>query len=299
VGEVRRVVLDPTRVEPGSTLRPIAQFLVERGGVVLASAVLGRAEIFERAPLEYAVARLRWSGGPVAAVGAVRAVVAAAVRAAPPGPAVYLPVNGAVSPDHAACRGVAEACGLVLFQEKEGFWWADTGQVLPEPAGLRLESMPRIGRAAFVTVIGRCLAQTLDRTDAVVFGRQGPEGWAGAFLDHRAAGDDAGSWLFAQTAGGDPVGFVGLAQRVGEPGVGTIVLVGVVPEHRGNGHVDQLLAAAYRAARARGFAAVLAHVDVDNHPMMAAMRRSGADPDAHPWHKWLYTTQPPGPAHRP
>jgi hypothetical protein len=34
--------------------------------------------------------------------------------------------------------------------------------------------MSRIGRAAFVPVIGRCLAQTLDRTDALVFGRHRP-----------------------------------------------------------------------------------------------------------------------------
>jgi hypothetical protein len=29
-------------------------------------------------------------------------------------------------------------------------------------------------------------------------------------------------------------------------------------------------------------------LDRTDVPMMAAMRRSGADPDAHPWHKWLY-----------
>lgn len=69
-----------------------------------------------------------------------------------------------------------------------------------------------------------------------------------------------------------------------------IVLIGVLPEQRGHGYVDQLLLAAYRAARMRGFAAVLSLVDVDNHPMMAAMYRSGADPNVHPWHKWLYTT---------
>ncbi|HEU0237718.1 MAG TPA: hypothetical protein VFR11_00340 [Micromonosporaceae bacterium] len=54
--------------------------------------------------------------------------------------------------------------------------------------------------------------------------------------------------------------------------------------------MDELLLAAYRAARARGFVAVLSLVDVNNRPMMAAMYRSGADPNADPWHKWLYTT---------
>lgn len=268
-------------------MRPIARFVVEREGVEQASVVLGRAEIFEREPPEYAVARLAWAAG---GLDAARAAVTAAVDSAAPGAAVYLPVNAEASPDHAAACGVAEACGFGLFQEKEGFWWADTGQPLPEPASLRLEPMSRIGPAAFVPVMARCLAQTLDRTDAVVFGRHRPQQWVTTFLDHRAPAAEAQSWLYAETTDGVPVGFVGLAQRVGDPEVGTIAHIGVLPEQRGHGYVDQLLLAAYRAARVRGFTAVLSLVDVDNHPMMAAMRRSGADPDAHPWHKWLYTT---------
>jgi ribosomal protein S18 acetylase RimI-like enzyme len=109
------------------------------------------------------------------------------------------------------------------------------------------------------------------------------------FLDHHASAADARSWLYAETTGGVPTGFVGLAQREGDP-AGTIVLIGVLPEQRGHGYVDQLLPAAYRAPRARGFGTVRSLVDVDNHPMMAAMRRSGADPDADPWHSWLFTS---------
>lgn len=280
-------MLDHSRVRPGSTLRPISRFVVERDGVEQASVVLGRAEIFEREPLEYAVARLSWADG---GLGDARAVVAAAVGSAPPGIPVYLPVSAAVSADHAARRDVALACGFELFQEKEGFRWADTGQALPEPAGLRLEPMSRIGPEAFVSVLGRCVAQTLDRTDALVFGRQQPRQWATTFLNHHASAADAQSWLYAETTGGAPVGFVGLAQREGDPEVGTIVLIGVLPEQRGHRYVDRLLTAAYRAARARGFVAVRSLVDVDNHPMMAAMRRSGADPDADPWHGWLFTS---------
>jgi ribosomal protein S18 acetylase RimI-like enzyme len=267
-------------------LRPIARLVVEHDGVEQASVVFGRAEIFEREPTEFALARLSWAEG---GLDAARAAVTAAVESALPGAAVHLPVNAAVSADHAARSGVAEECGFGLFQEKEGFWWADTGQALPEPS-LRLESMSRIGRDAFVPVIGRCLVQTLDRTDALVFSRHRPQQWVTTFLDHRASAAEAQSWGYAETTGGVPVGFVGLAQRVGDPGVGTIVLIGVLPEQRGHGYVDQLLLAAYRAARVRGFAAVLSLVDVDNRPMMAAMCRSGADPNAHPWHKWLYTT---------
>lgn len=283
--ELRRVSLDPADVRPGSTLRPIARFALWRDGMERASAVLGRAEIFEREPVEYAVARVAWTDGDPAAA---RAVVTAATGAAPAGASVYLPVNAVSGPDHTERREIAQACGFELFQEKEGFWWAVDGQAAPEPAGLRLEPMSRIGREPFVPVIARCVAATLDRTDILVVGRHRPDEWAGTFLDHRATGADARSWLYAGTADGDPVGFVGLAARSGEPGIGTIVLIGVLPEQRGRRYVDQLLGAAHHAARERGFTAILSHVDVANHPMMAAMRRCGADPDGHPWHKWLY-----------
>jgi GNAT superfamily N-acetyltransferase len=235
------------------------------------------------------LARLRWVAGRL---DAARTVVVAAVTSAPQGAAVYLPINGAASADHTARRGIAEACGFALFQEKEGFWWADTGQALPEPAGLRLEPMSRIGREPFIPLLARCVGETLDRTDALVFARHRPRQWATTFLDRSASAEDTASWLYAETTDGAPVGFVGLARRDGDPGLGTIVLIGVLPEQRGRRYADQLLLAAYRAARMRGFAAILSHVDVVNHPMMAAMRRSGADPGAHPWHKWLYVRSP-------
>jgi ribosomal protein S18 acetylase RimI-like enzyme len=284
------VALDPSQVRPGSTLRPVARYLVERDGVEQASVVLGRAEIFEREPIEFALARLRWAEGEQAAA---RAVVRAAAGSAPPGVTVYLPVNAAAGTDHAAVGCVARACGFGLFQEKEAFWWADNGQPLPRPARLRLEPMSRIGREPFVPVIGRCIGQTLDRADALVFGRHQPVQWVSTFLDHHADAVDAGSWLYAEATDGLPVGFVGLVQRVADPGVGLIALIGVLPEQRGRGFVDELLQAAYHSARVRGFSAVLSLVDVENHPMVAAMYRSGADPDGHPWHKWLYTR--PGP----
>jgi hypothetical protein len=68
---IRRIELDPSQVSPGSTLRPIARF--EAGQ---ASVVLGRAEIFEREPLEYAVARLSWEGDQSAAAAVVTAAAA-------------------------------------------------------------------------------------------------------------------------------------------------------------------------------------------------------------------------------
>jgi GNAT superfamily N-acetyltransferase len=148
--------------------------------------------------------------------------------------------------------------------------------------------MSLIGQEPFVAVIGRCLTGTLDRADALVLRRYRPEEWASKFLEHRAKGADQGSWLYADTADGVPIGFAGLAGRISDPRAGTLVFIGVLPEQRGRHYIDQLIYAAYRAARTRGFTGVSSLVDVANQPMMAAMRRTGADANTDPWHKWLY-----------
>lgn len=291
---VRRELLEATAV-PGSTLRPIARFVVERDGVERASVVLGRAEIFEHAPVELALARLV---GRDDERSAAEQVVSAAVAAAP-GPAVYLPVNAETGSDPLLRREVAEACGLQLFQEKEAFVQVVVGRPLPEPVGLRLAAMSEIGAGPFLELIARCLSATVDRVDSLLVARHGAAQRAAALLADRVSGPDAGSWLYAETGDGVPVGFVGLDGRPDEPGVATLVLIGVLPEQRGRRHVDQLLAAACRAAGSRRFTSVLSLVDVENRPMMAAMRRSGADPHARAWHKWLYASAVPDRARRP
>ena len=283
--EVRRIPLDPAAATPGSTLQPMARFAAVLDGEECASVVLGRAEVFEREPPEFTVARLSWSAGLSAAADAV---VTAAVHAVPTGTEVYFAISAAVSANHVERREIAQGSGFSLFQEKEGFQWTDTGQSLPEPTGLVVRPMAEVGRELFAAVIGRCLVGTLDRTDALFFPRYRPGQWAGLFLERHAEPADEQSWLLAETPDGEPVGFVGIAGRPDDPATGTLVLVGVLPEQRGNRYVDVLLHAGYRGARARGFTKVLSFVDVANHPMTAAMHRTGNDPGAHPWHKWIY-----------
>lgn len=282
--EIERIEADAAAPAPGSTLEPIARFEARGAAGTLASVVFGRAEIFEREPPEYALARLT---GAESQPEAARAVLAAAAAQQPAGSRVYFPVSAAQK-DHAARRAIAEACGFELFQEKEGYWWADHGRPLPEDASLRLQSMARLGPEPFVPLVAACLARTLDRTDALVYGRHDPHAWVRTFLDAHAGPEDRESWFAAETADAVPIGFVGLARAEAEPQRATLVLIGVLPQHRGQRHVDRLIQAAYRSARARGFVGVLSHVDVDNRPMTAAMLRTGADAHTHPWHKWTY-----------
>jgi GNAT superfamily N-acetyltransferase len=277
--------LSPAQVRPGSTFRPQARVTVGSGPAELASAEVGTAEVFEREPPEATIARLSWTADRR---DCARIVLSAAAAQVPDRP-VYFQVSASVHPDSAERVTLAEDCGFELFGEKEGFWWGDIGQPLPASAELTFQSMSRLGRASFVPVMARCLDRTLDRTDRAMVARHGPGEWVTTFLARHALPVDEESWLLA-TSRGSVVGFVALARRDGN--VGTIAHIGVVPEARGRGYGRQLVSGALRAARAREMRGVVALVDVDNTPMMAAMLAAGASATAYGWHTWLLVRRP-------
>lgn len=66
----------------------------------------------------------------------------------------------------------------------------------------------------------------------------------------------------------------------------TIPMMGVLPEHRGRGYVDDLLAAGTAAAQRKGYVSMLDPVDTLNSPMDAAMVRGGHRRGVRPWHVW-------------
>lgn len=83
----------------------------------------------------------------------------------------------------------------------------------------------------------------------------------------------------------DAAGFVAVSDFDGS-GTATIAFIGSLPEHRGNGHVDDLMAAGTAAAQRNGFTAMLSDVDTENTPMLAAMERAGHHAGVRPWHVW-------------
>jgi ribosomal protein S18 acetylase RimI-like enzyme len=192
-------------------------------------------------------------------------------------------LNAEIHDDVDRQRGLLEASGFDLFQEKVGFAW--TPSVSPPPRGdLRLTTLAGAGRDELRRVMAATTAGTLDRNDRYYIGRCGPEPWAVEIMTALEAGEES-SWLLGYH-GADPAGFVAVGAF--DANTWTIVHIGVVPEHRGHGHVSELLAAADGVARKRGFRAGLSDVDVENAPMIAAMRRAGHRIDLRPWHVWHY-----------
>jgi ribosomal protein S18 acetylase RimI-like enzyme len=212
-------------------------------------------------------------------------------RVLPPG---HLTVDGRVNPhtgeDVAVRLALYERAGYRVFQEKEGFLWsaATTDSVDPALTRARLtfRTVDEVGEEAFAEVMSRSVAGTLDRNDVYYRDLVGPRGWGREMLGYLEP-EDRRSWLIASTPAGVTAGYVFVA-AFELPGRGTIGHIGVVPEERGNRYVDELLQAANRVARERGYSSMLSDVDVQNAPMLAAMERAGHRASATSWHSWHF-----------
>ncbi len=80
-------------------------------------------------------------------------------------------------------------------------------------------------------------------------------------------------WQVATLPGdGEPVGFV-IPAHNGHHAI--IAYLGVLPAHRGNGYIDDILAAGTRLLAAQDAPRIRAATDVGNTPMAAAFARAG------------------------
>jgi len=268
----------------GSTLT----FVAEREGRAVGRLAYVNAPAASVLPgvLETSMVGLWLPWNAVNAVEVGRRLIVETLEALPDG---VLAVDGYANPEYMlgadVRRAVFEAAGMPLFQEKEGFLWQSSNRDAPLPWAPRLDFMSaeEVGEEPFARVMARAVVGTLDRQDRYYRELVGPEGWGREILGF--LGDGASSWLIALEEDGTEVGYV-LIGGFDEPGRATIVHIGVVPESRGHGYVDELLQAGNAAARRRGFDRILSDVDVDNPPMLAAMERNGHSAAATTWHVW-------------
>lgn len=79
-------------------------------------------------------------------------------------------------------------------------------------------------------------------------------------------------WRIATLPDGEPVGFVIPARNDYNP---IIAYLAVLPEHRGNGYIDEILAEGTRILSAQGVPRIRAATDLGNTPMANAFQRAG------------------------
>jgi len=191
-------------------------------------------------------------------------------------------------------RALFEAAGMGLFQEKQGHTWRAGEMAMPHRSErLSFRSYAEMPRHEFLAVLSRGPAGTLDRNDRYYYALTGPVGWAKIMEGFLGPGDEA-TWKVGYNSAGMPVGYVMLS-AFDEDETGTIAHVGVVPDQRGSGYVNDLLAETTADAAGRGFTSIISDTDVLNAPMIAAFERAGHREGVRPWHVWHYRfPQPAG-----
>lgn len=184
--------------------------------------------------------------------------------------------------EHEQLLACLAAAGFTEQQQKVRLERA--GDVRPprSPGRVSFRSLESAGRVAFVDAIERVTHDTLDRLDEREARELGSRAAAELTFDllsdmHR----EPGWWELAFNGDGTMVGLV-VPQVLGA-GVGVINYIGVVPERRGTGLVDDLLArGTWRASH--GTERIVAETDERNRPMRDALLRHGYVEQSRMWH---------------
>jgi ribosomal protein S18 acetylase RimI-like enzyme len=166
-----------------------------------------------------------------------------------------------------------ERAGLTLLVERATFWWRAGGPVPPPSERLVYRPVAEVGLDALVDVVARCDEGTLDAHSRRSIERIGLRSTARAEVDEMLDFPGPTSWWrLGYTPDGRTVGFVLPTVNARAHNVG---FIGVVPERRGHGYVDDLLGECTRLLVAEGAVEIVGGTDLGNLPMAAAFRRAG------------------------
>ncbi|GAB7036415.1 MULTISPECIES: GNAT family N-acetyltransferase [Catenuloplanes] len=185
----------------------------------------------------------------------------------------FLPPDWRADPGPAELRMRAvEALGGRLFVERLRLHWPATAP-LPPSRG-RLTFREPHGADELIDLMTRVMTGTLDAHGRDELTRR-PAGEAARAQYHEELlryPSPREWWRVGELPDGTPAGFVLPAHNGYHP---VIAYIGVVPEARGRGLVDDLLAAGTRLLAEQGVPHVRAATDVGNTPMAAAFDRAG------------------------
>jgi RimJ/RimL family protein N-acetyltransferase/predicted N-acetyltransferase YhbS len=167
-----------------------------------------------------------------------------------------------------------ENARLTMKRETSRFEWRRENVLPIVPKRLAFRTLEEVGEEAFVEAMARVSEGTLDRAIQDERERMGPEEAARKFFEGSDKLEYDASWwqLAYDRPGGELVGLVMPAKN---PVAMTINYIGVVPEHRGKGYVDDLLALGTATLQEAGPESITADTDARNKPMAAAFERTG------------------------
>ncbi|MBV7694449.1 GNAT family N-acetyltransferase [Streptomyces sp. TRM70350] len=200
-----------------------------------------------------------------------------AFEGTPPDFHLLLPADWRERPDAVAELGwrqeAARRTGLTTAVERLRYEWTRDSGVPEPPRRLRFRREP--DDEVFVGLFRRVLDGTLDAASRAQAAAGGTEAQARAdvaFYRDSMRGERSW-WRVAEDTEGRTVGFALPSRNTGSHVVGYL---GVLPEQRGHGYVDDLLAEITRIlAQEAGAEVVRADTDLTNRPMAAAFDRLG------------------------
>lgn len=259
--------------------RPEWTWIAEEGGQVLARAIwwaLGRADHPSALDCVYV------DDSVADRVGLAAALLAAGQDAfrrqgAPHPPQYDLNLPSGWRGDPAAARALAwrrkaaGRAGLTDELERLRYEWTPEAGV-PAASG-RLVFRPEPDDERFLAVFRRLAVGSLDVTTRRNVAALGPDRQAREDMQvYLSMPGDRAWWRLAYTPAGVLAGF---AIPSAIPYGRTVGYLGVVPELRGQGYIDDLLAEITRFHAAAGTERIVASTDATNVPMAAAFDRAG------------------------
>jgi len=165
-----------------------------------------------------------------------------------------------------------EHAGARLFVERLRFQWRP-GTPIPEPRG-RLVFRPVRDTEEILTLMTLVLDGTLDahsrhRLTQMSARQVAIRHYEDELARYRSPRD---WWRIATLPDGKPVGFVTPARNDYNA---IIAYIAVLPEHRGNGYIDEILTEGTRILMSQDVPRIRAATDLGNTPMANAFQRAG------------------------
>lgn len=163
--------------------------------------------------------------------------------------------------------------GFQIHQEKKNYLF--TEEQLPELSGrLTYKSLRVVGEEKYINAIKRVTEKTLDTYDEKDVNELGAEEAArNSFYMLKDIDHNEEWWKLAYEHNGDFIGLI-VPHKFNDR-VGAINYIGVIPEKRGNGYVNDLLIIGTGILKDNGIEEIIADIDINNFPMENALKSVG------------------------